>query len=69
MTSPAGQGESYGRSTANRVSPAAAAYCALCGGPADPRIRRGHEAFCSEQHAEEFAGEVAALRAAGGREA
>lgn len=69
MTTPAGQGESCSASTANRVNPAASEYCTLCGRPADPRIRRGDEAFCSVQHADEFAREVAALRATGGREA
>ena len=69
MASPAGQGGSCGTSTANGVDPAASAYCASCGRPADPRIRRSNEAFCSEQHADEFAHEVAALRAARGREA
>ena len=69
MTTPAGQGESCSTSTANRANPAASAYCALCGRPADPRIRRSNEAFCSAQHADEFGREVAALRATGGREA
>jgi len=60
MARPAGQGESC-RSAANGVD--AAVYCALCGREADPRIRRAHEAFCSESHADEFAREVATLRA------
>ena len=38
-------------------------YCAFCGRPADGQIRHGGEAFCSNQHAGEFAREVAALRA------
>ena len=69
MASPAGQGESCDASAAKGADPAASAYCALCGRPADPGIRRGGDAFCSEQHADEFAHEVAALRATRGREA
>lgn len=69
MTGPAAQGVTRGTSTTNGVEPAASAYCALCGRPADPRLRRGDEAFCSEPHADEFVRAVAALRAAGERDA
>jgi hypothetical protein len=63
MTSPAGQGGNSG--TGRQQSETTAIYCSSCGRPADGAIRRGPDAFCSPEHAEEFAREVAAARAPG----
>lgn len=62
MSRPAGQG---GAGADAQTQADAPPYCAVCGRPADSAIRRGREAFCSEGHAEEFAREVAALKAGG----
>lgn len=61
MTGPAGQGESG--ETSQPQSDTGPSYCSVCGRPAEAKIRRGTEVFCSEAHADEFAREVAALRA------
>jgi len=53
-----------GTSARNNGAAPVSRYCAVCGRPADGTIRRAGEVFCSEAHAEEFAREVAALRAA-----
>jgi hypothetical protein len=61
MTSPAGQGESG--NDGHQQSRTAPIYCSACGRLTDGTLRRGAEAFCSHEHAGEFAREVAAARA------
>lgn len=61
MTGPAGQGASG--ETSQQQSGTGPSFCSVCGRPAEAKIRRETEVFCSEAHADEFAREVAAFRA------